>query len=69
MPFIEEVGLTGMYDQVEQWKGVMHDPNLDGYIGWACKQKLYYTLWAVQDALKDAPVYHGENEWLGEQTK
>jgi hypothetical protein len=47
----------------------MHDPNLDGYIGWACKQKLYYTLWAVQDALKDAPVYHGENEWLGEQTK
>jgi len=69
MPYIEEVGLSAMYDQVDQWKGVMHDPMIDGYNGWACKQKLYLTLWAVQDALADAPVYHGEKEWLGEQAK
>lgn len=64
MPYVEEVGITAIYDQIDQWKGVMHDPNIDGFNGWACKQKLYYTLWAAQDALKDAPSYAGEEEWL-----
>ena len=40
------------------------NPNIDGYNGWGCKQKIYKTLWAAQKALVGAPTYAGEEEWL-----
>ena len=47
----------------------MHDPNIYGFNGWGCKQKIYQVLWQAQKAIKDAPTYHGEEEWLLEHKK
>ena len=44
----------------------MHDPNIDGFNGFGCKQKIYQVLWAAEKALVGAPKYAGEEEWLEE---
>ena len=44
----------------------MHDPNIDGFNGFYCKQKIYQVLWAAEKALVGAPKYAGEEEWLEE---
>ena len=67
MPYIEKSGVSTIKDQLEQWKGVMHDPNIDGFNGWACKQKILKVLWAAQEALVDSPEYAGQEEWIKEQ--
>ena len=68
MPSVEKAGVQTIKEQIDQWEGVMHDPNIDGFNGYYCKQKLYSVLWLVQEAIKDAPKYHGEEEFL-EQKK
>ena len=45
----------------------MHDPNIDGFNGWGCKQKIYKVLWQAKHAIENAPTYSGEEEWLEEQ--
>ena len=47
----------------------MHDNNIDGFNGWGCKQKIYKVLWQAQEAIKNAPSYSGEDEWLLEHKK
>lgn len=69
MPYIDKTPVENVKEALELWKGVMHDPNIDGYNGWACKQKIYKTLWAAQKALKDAPEYYGEEKWLEKKRK
>ena len=64
MPYIEKAGVKTVQDQLEQWKGVMHAQNIDGFYGFGCKQKIYLVLWAAQKALVGAPSYAGEEEWL-----
>jgi len=49
-------------EAINLWKGVMHDPNLDGYNGLKCKKKIEAVRDAAIEALKDAPVYYGEDE-------
>ena len=67
MPYIEKVGKSGIKNQLDQWKGVMHDPRIDGFNGWGCKQKLYEIQTHLTKILENAPHYHGEKEWLEEQ--
>ena len=67
MPYIEKTGNKAIAEQLWQWEGVMHDPNIDGFNGWGCKQKLYKVLWQAEEAIKNAPNYVGEDEWLEEQ--
>ena len=69
MPYIEKTGNKAIKEQLWQWEGVMHDPNIDGFNGFACKKKIYETLWAAEKALKESTVYHGEEEWLEENHK
>jgi len=69
MPYIDKTPVENVKEALELWNGVMHDANIDGYNGWACKQKIYETLWAAQKALEGAPEYHGEEEWLKERKK
>ena len=45
----------------------MHDHNIDGFNGWGCKQKIYKVLWQAEQAIKNAPKYAGEDEWLEEK--
>jgi len=69
MPYVEKTGTTAIKSQLQQWKGIMHDPMIDGFNGWGCKQKIYEILWAAQSALEDAPTYAGEKEYLREHDK
>ena len=69
MPYIEKTGNKAISEQLWQWEGVMHDPNIDGFNGWGCKQKIYKVLWQAQEAIKNAPSYAGEDEWLLEHKK
>tara|TARA_A100001388_G_scaffold181667_1_gene136041 strand:- start:400 stop:669 length:270 start_codon:yes stop_codon:yes gene_type:complete len=67
MPYIEKTGVSKIKEQLWQWEGVMHDPNIDGFNGWGCKQKIYEVLFAAQEMIEKAPSYAGEKEWLEEQ--
>lgn len=67
MPYIEKTGNKAIAEQLWQWEGVMHDPNIDGFNGWGCKQKIYKVLWQAQEAIDKAPKYSGEEEWLQER--
>lgn len=67
MPYIEKIGKSGILDQLHQWEGVMHDPYIDGFNGWGCKQKLYKIKFELDAMLEKAPTYTGEDEWLAEQ--
>ena len=69
MPYIEKTGNKAIKEQLWQWEGVMHAPNIDGFNGWGCKQKIYQVYWQAKKALKEAPTYHGEDEWLHEYNK
>ena len=64
MPYIEKTENKAIAEQLWQWEGVMHDPNIDGFNGWGCKQKLYKVLWQAEEAIKNAPNYVGEDEWI-----
>ena len=64
MPYIDKTPVERVQEALDLWQGVMHDPNIDGFNGWGCKQKIYKTLWAAQKALVGAPTYAGEEEWL-----
>ncbi len=69
MPYIEKTGVAGIKEQIDQWYGVMTDPRIDGFNGWACKQKIYEIKMACEKLLQnpDCPTYGGEDEWLEEQ--
>ncbi len=69
MPYIEKTGVTTIKEQLWQWEGVMHDPNIDGFNGWGCKEKLYKVKFMVDAILEEAPTYAGEEEWLHETNK
>jgi len=45
----------------------MHDPNIDGFNGWGCKQKIYEVYFYAKECLDNAPTYTGEDEWLEEK--
>ena len=67
MPYIEKTGNKAIQEQLWQWEGVMHDPNIDGFNGWGCKQKIYEVYFQAKEALDKAPKYTGEEEWLKER--
>ena len=62
MPYIDWTTVEKVKEAINLWKGVMHDPNLDGYNGLKCKKKIEAVRDAAIEALKDAPVYYGEDE-------
>ena len=67
MPYIEIAGVKTIQEQLDQWNGVMHDPNIDGFNGFGCKQKIYEVYFYAKEMLDKAPKYSGEDEWLKEQ--
>ena len=67
MPYIEKTGKQAIKEQLWQWDGVMHDPMIDGFNGWGCKQKIYEVFFYAKECLDNAPTYTGEDEWLEEK--
>lgn len=68
MPYVQKLGENQIKEQLWQWEGVMHDPYIDGFNGWGCKQKIYEVYWQAKEALENAPTYSGEDEWLEERS-
>lgn len=67
MPYVQKLGQNEIREQLWQWEGVMHDPHIDGFNGWGCKQKIYEVYFQAKEALEKAPHYHGEEEWVAER--
>jgi hypothetical protein len=68
MPYIERTGKKTIKEQLYQWFGVMTDPRIDGFNGFACKQKIYEVKWECERILESdkCPTYAGEQEWIQE---
>ena len=47
----------------------MNDDRMDGFNKFGAKQKLYKIKWTVENALKDAPTFTGEEDWVKENSK
>ena len=62
MPYIEKAGVKTVKEQLDQWQGVMHDPNIDGFNGLKCKQKIKEVRDYANKALENAKEYYGEDE-------
>lgn len=45
------------------------DPRMDGFVTWGCKQDLYRVKFALDDMLKQCPVYTPEAEFLEQHEK
>ena len=48
---------------------LMNDERMDGFNKFGAKQKLYKIKWTVENALKDAPTFAGEEDWVNENSK
>ena len=68
MPYIEKTGVKSIKQQLYQWYHVMTDPRIDGFNGFACKQKIYEIREECNRLLEqeDIPTYAGEEEYLEE---
>jgi hypothetical protein len=66
MPYIDKTPIESVERAIDLWEGVMHDPNIDGYNGFACMKKIYRAKWKAEKALKKTPPYHGMEEWIKE---
>ena len=71
MPYIEKMGVQEIKDQLDQWYFVMTDPNIDGFNGWGCKQKIYEVRERIHELLsrEDCPTYVYEEKYLEELDK
>ena len=67
MPYVQKLGISEIEEQFYQWDSVMHDPNIDGFNGWGCKQKLYNFKFMLDKMIAEAPTYEPEEEWLLDQ--
>lgn len=63
MPYIEKTGNKKIEEQLWQWEGVMHDPNIDGFNGLKCKKKIQAVRDYADKALANAKEYHEEERW------
>jgi len=69
MPYIQKTNPERIKEQLYQWYGVMTDARIDGFNGWACKQKIYEIKMECERLLQQdkCPTYAGEEEWLQEK--
>ena len=66
MPYIAKTPISHVKAAISLWEGVMHDPNLDGYNGFACFKKIMQAKWAAEKALENVPPYHEMDKWVEE---
>ena len=67
MPYIEKTGVLKLKNNFCGNGTIMHDPNIDGFNGWGCKQKIYEVLFYVQEYIGITHPVAGEDEWLAEK--
>ena len=60
---------TEVEEELQWIINLMNDDRMDGFNKVGAKQKLYKIKWTVEDALKDAPTFAGEEDWVKENSK
>ena len=60
---------TEVEEELQWIINLMNDDRMDGFNKFGAKQKLYKIKWAVENALKDAPTFAGEEDWVKENSK
>lgn len=66
MPYIDKTPVNSVKEAISLWEGVMHDPNIDGFNGFACFKKIMQVKWAAEKALENVPPYYGLDDWVEE---
>ena len=60
---------TEVKEELQWLIDLMNDDRMDGFNKFGAKQKLYKIKWTVENALKDAPTFDGEKDWIKEQSE
>ena len=60
---------TEVEEELQWIINLMNDDRMDGFNKFGAKQKLYKIKWKVENALKDAPTFAGEEDWVKENSK
>tara|TARA_Y100000816_G_scaffold289163_1_gene275090 strand:+ start:1048 stop:1254 length:207 start_codon:yes stop_codon:yes gene_type:complete len=60
---------TEVEEELQWIINLMNDDRMDGFNKFGAKQKLYKIKWTVENALKDAPTFTGEEDWVKENSK
>ena len=60
---------TEVEEELQWIINLMNDDRMDGFNKFGAKQKLYKIKWTVENALKDAPTFTGEKDWVKENSK
>ena len=60
---------TEVEEELQWIINLMNDYRMDGFNKFGAKQKLYKIKWTVENALKDAPTFAGEEDWIKEQSE
>ena len=60
---------TEVKEELQWLIDLMNDDRMDGFNKFGAKKELYKIKWAVENALKDAPTFAGEEDWIKEQSE
>ena len=60
---------TEVEEELQWIINLMNDDRMDGFNKFGAKKELYKIKWAVENALKDAPTFTGEEDWVKENSK
>ena len=60
---------TEVEEELQWIINLMNDDRMDGFNKFGAKKELYKTKWMVENALKDAPTFAGEKDWIKEQSE
>ena len=55
---------TEVKEELQWLIDLMNDDRMDGFNKFGAKKELYKIKWAVENALKDAPTFTGEKDWI-----
>jgi len=61
--------VDSIVQQLRRCNAAVTDSYLTGFVQWPCKQDLYQVKFILDEMLRTAPTFSGEEEWLREQQK
>lgn len=67
MGYKKPINVPDVVSQVRMAGYECRDSRTDGWTAFGIKQDLYQIKWALDDALRQCPIFVGEDEWLREQ--
>jgi hypothetical protein len=69
MGFVKRWGVEEIQQQLRACQAQVASPYNDGFTAWACKQDLLQIKYELDEFLKTAPKFAGEEEYIQELEK